>query len=180
MGLDGGGRVSVEGPIRPKMAPIGPQGAQEVLHDRCRYPKMSQYSFHMPPRAFKTTPARFQVPFDLSKEASKRPKPFKPLCGSMCSAFPPFRFRWALQASRWPQDGPTDPQKRPKRTPKWPPEQPRVLQKPPKRTPKHFFEASEMTMGMTDHPRLEPWDPRQPKEAPRPSQKEPQDGPDTP
>ena len=45
----------------------------------------------------------------------------------MFVVFSPFRFRWALEASRWPQDGPREPQEGPKRAPRRPQERPKTL-----------------------------------------------------
>eukprot|EP00959_Pyramimonas_sp_CCMP1952_P266924 5580593-Pyramimonas_sp.AAC.1 len=52
----------------------------------------------------------------------------------------PFRFRWPSKASRWLQDGPRGPHKRPKRAPRRPQDgpktAPRALQERPKSAPR--------------------------------------------
>ena len=61
----------------------------------------------------------------------------------MFFAFSPFRFRWAVEASRWLQDGPRRPQERPKRGPRRPQERPRAPQERPKRAPRGDFSGPE-------------------------------------
>ena len=47
----------------------------------------------------------------------RSPNPSNTFRQSMMFAFSPFRFRWAFEASGWPQDGPKEPQEGPKMAP---------------------------------------------------------------
>ena len=104
--------------------------ASKIAQDSLKWFKII---FNPPPRAHKTSPGRLQVPSELSKEASKRSNSFKTIIMVYnVFAFSPFRVRWALEASRWLQDGPRGPQEGPRRAPRRPQER-------PKRTPRGEF-----------------------------------------
>ena len=72
----------------------------------------------------------------------------------MFFAFSLFRLRWALEASRWPQDGPRRPQERPTGGPRRPHERPRAPQERPNRAPRDDFSASDGRTENENHPFL--------------------------
>ena len=137
--LDGAPRERSERPRWPKMAPRGPQRAQDGLQDRARYPKMVQDSYQHASKSSRDGPRTAPSAFRALHEALKRPKSFNSFVFSDGFALSPFRIRWALEASRWPQDGPREPQEGPKRAPRRPQERPRALQERPKRAPRRSF-----------------------------------------
>ena len=81
----------------------------------------------------------------------------------MCLAFSPFRFRWALEASRWPQGGPREPQDGPKRGPRRAQERPRTPQERPKRAPRGDFSGPDGGALISARPCFDRSPPRWPK-----------------
>ena len=75
----GVGFEELERPIWPKMAPRGPQRAQDDLQDGSRLTKLAQDGFQDAPRGPKTAPRRLQEAKKLPKEAPNKPKSFKNL-----------------------------------------------------------------------------------------------------
>ena len=108
---------------------FGPRWLQEGLRALKMASKIAQYSptwlqlaHNMRPRGSNTAPRRLQVAKKLPKEAPERPTSFKHLGKPMLFAFSPFRFRWALEASRWLQDGPKTASRASKSAPRGPQE----------------------------------------------------------
>ena len=115
------------------------------------------------------------------KEVPEKPKSFKHFRKSnVFVAFSPFRFRWALEASSWLQDGPRRPQERPKRGPRRPQERPRAPQERPKRAPRGDFSGPEGAIEISAALFFDRWPPRWPKRGPRGAPEGPKTAPRAP
>eukprot|EP00959_Pyramimonas_sp_CCMP1952_P078639 1643690-Pyramimonas_sp.AAC.1 len=112
MGLDGLPHEVSRRSFWPKMAPRGCRKGQDGLQDGSikLYLKMApKIVSDMPPRGSKTAPnGPKTVPSALRalRRSPRGPNLSKTNRRHMCVAFSPFRFRWALEASSWPQEGP--------------------------------------------------------------------------
>eukprot|EP00959_Pyramimonas_sp_CCMP1952_P170971 3572838-Pyramimonas_sp.AAC.1 len=62
----------------------------------------------MPPRGPKKVTRRIHVLLETPQDLPEKPTSFDKYGKSMSLALSPFRIRCAVEASRWPQDGPRE------------------------------------------------------------------------